>query len=451
MSFETDKQTLDDLNLLGKYKHNSVYSQYTGTVTRGGERKLESMFLHPLTDATSINNRSQVFRYFSSHDFGFPFGKEEFDTVEQYINSATGNRSLMNMLQLLRSKGMYYLSRDVEFDIIRNRILTSMSFFRKARTYFEELSVDSSCTPFQSVVDAGRSLLNAPSVVKLLSRSTEDPNILQLLLLDRGLRCVCHRNFKSVIDLLQEIDVNVVVGRVAREKGFCFADAFDEGEVLVSVKGLHHPCIDGAISNDLEITANKNVFFLTGANMAGKSTLMKSFGISVYLAHMGFPIAASKMQFRIQDGMYTSINVPDNINLGYSHFYAEVLRVKNVAIEISKDKRLIVIFDELFKGTNVKDAFDATLAVTEAIAERRNCSFMVSTHIIEVGEELGKRCNNVTFGYLPTVMRGSIPTYTYKLETGITSDKHGMIIINNEKIIETIKGEVEFSRSEMVK
>ena len=181
---------------------------------------------------------------------------------------------------------------------------------------------------------------------------------------------------------------------------------------------------------------------LVGYTNVGKSTLMKSFGIAVYLAHMGFPVAATSMQFRIQDGMYTSINVPDNINLGYSHFYAEVLRVKKVAIEVSRDKRLIVIFDELFKGTNVKDAFDATLAVTEAIAERKNCAFMVSTHIIEVGQELGKRCNNVTFEYLPTVMKGKLPTYTYKLEQGITSDKHGMIIINNEKIIEIIKGEV---------
>ena len=77
MSFETDKQTLDDLNLLGKYKNNSVYSLYVGTVTRGGERKMEDMFLHPLTDAKSINERSAVFRYFRDHDFGFPFGKDK--------------------------------------------------------------------------------------------------------------------------------------------------------------------------------------------------------------------------------------------------------------------------------------------------------------------------------------------------------------------------------------
>ena len=166
---------------------------------------------------------------------------------------------------------------------------------------------------------------------------------------------------------------------------------------------------------------------------------MKSFGIAVYMAHMGFPVAARSMEFAIQDGLYTSINVPDNINMGYSHFYAEVLRVKKVAVEVSLSKRLVVIFDELFKGTNVKDAFDATLAVTTALSKRRACSFMISTHIIEVGQELGKACDNVTFAYLPTVMKDKVPAYTYKLEEGITSDKHGMIIINNERIVEIIR------------
>lgn len=173
--------------------------------------------------------------------------------------------------------------------------------------------------------------------------------------------------------------------------------------------------------------------------MAGKSTLMKSFGIAVYMAHMGFPIAAKNMQFTVQDGMYTSINVPDNINMGYSHFYAEVLRVKKVAIEVSLSKRLVVIFDELFKGTNVKDAYDATLAVTAALAKRRTCSFMISTHIIEVGQDLAKSCNNVSFSYLPTIMKEKVPTYTYRLETGITNDKHGMIIIENEHIVDIIR------------
>ena len=175
--------------------------------------------------------------------------------------------------------------------------------------------------------------------------------------------------------------------------------------------------------------------------MAGKSTLMKSFGIAVYMAHMGFPVSAKRMLFQVQQGMYTSINVSDNLSMGYSHFYAEVLRVKKVAIEVSRNKRLVVIFDELFKGTNVKDAYDATLLVADALAERQNCSLLISTHIIEVAEELKKKRDNINYEYLPTVMKGSVPTYTYKLEPGVTRDKHGMIILQNERVIETILGE----------
>lgn len=443
MSFETDKQTLDDLNLLGKYKNNSIYSQYDKTVTRGGSRILEMMFLNPLTEAATINARSAVFRYFVEHDFEFPFTSEEFDGVEQYLGNNGGKGGFSNALQLLRAKARFYISNAEEYNLIRERVILTLSFLRKVRDYFEILSQTAHGTPFQRDAERGFTLSHDARLEKLMKHPhRENPGLKELLFFDRQLRAVCRIELDELLKLLHIVDVNVVVSNVARENHFCFAVAVERGNVLISVKGVHHPRLRGAVSNDVDIRVDKNVFFLTGANMAGKSTLMKSFGIAVYLAHMGFPVAATSMTFQVQAGMYTSINVPDNINLGYSHFYAEVLRVKKVAIEISKDKHLLVIFDELFKGTNVKDAYDATLAVTEAVAGRKNCAFMVSTHIIEVGQELGSRCSNVTFEYLPTVMEGAIPTYTYKLKQGITGDKHGMIIINNEKIIETIKGEV---------
>ncbi len=179
--------------------------------------------------------------------------------------------------------------------------------------------------------------------------------------------------------------------------------------------------------------------FLTGANMAGKSTFMKTFSIAVYLAHMGFPVPAKGMRFSIQNGMFTTINLADNLNLGLSHFYSEVSRVKKVAESVNQNDRLIVVFDELFRGTNVKDAYDATIAVADAFAGKRNCTFIISTHIIEAGEELKKLRDNIKFLYLPTVMEGNVPRYTYQVEEGITGDRHGMVIINNEKILEILK------------
>jgi DNA mismatch repair ATPase MutS len=168
--------------------------------------------------------------------------------------------------------------------------------------------------------------------------------------------------------------------------------------------------------------------------MAGKSTLMKSVGIGIYLAHMGFPVAATEMTFSVRGGLYSSINVADNIGLGYSHFYAEVVRVKQAAEAAASGKKLVLMFDELFKGTNVKDAYDGTLAVTEAFADYRDCLFIVSTHIIEVGAALAG-LHNIQFAYMPTVMEGARPRYSYRMQEGVTEDRQGMMIIKNEGIL----------------
>jgi DNA mismatch repair ATPase MutS len=267
----------------------------------------------------------------------------------------------------------------------------------------------------------------------------ENLSLLKLIRYDYLLRTVLNEEMKKLMEVIFELDVYIAVATVAKNKGFCYARALSKEKNTLTVTGLYHPKVKNAIGNSLSLHQHNNVIFLTGANMAGKSTLMKSFGISIYLAHMGFPIAAAHFEFSVKDGLYSSINVPDNLDLGYSHFYAEVLRVKTVAEEVAADKDLIVIFDELFKGTNVKDAYDATLSITEAFSENRNCFFIISTHIIEVGETLRRQCDNFRFVYLPTVMDGVITGYTYQLTEGITTDRHGMMIIENEGILDIIR------------
>ena len=154
-----------------------------------------------------------------------------------------------------------------------------------------------------------------------------------------------------------------------------------------------------AVPNSIHVTTDSNIIFLTGANMAGKSTFMKSLSIAMFLAHAGFPVAAKKMEFAVLDGVYTTINLPDNLGMGASHFYAEVLRVKKMAQELSLKKDLFIVFDELFRGTNVKDAYEATIAITTAFAKKRKSIFVISTHIIEAGDVLKEKCSNISFVY----------------------------------------------------
>lgn len=87
--------------------------------------------------------------------------------------------------------------------------------------------------------------------------------------------------------------------RIARERGFVFAEALPLGGNILEIEGMFHPLIENAIPNSIQADARAhNVVFLTGANMAGKSTFMKTFGIVVYLAHMGFPLPVNENAFQ---------------------------------------------------------------------------------------------------------------------------------------------------------
>src|SRR5690606_38717266 len=109
--------------------------------------------------------------------------------------------------------------------------------------------------------------------------------------------------------------------------------------------------------------------------------------------------------------------LPDNIALGYSHFYNEVKRVKDIASAIHKNRRMIVILDELFKGTNVKDASDACLLITSALSKIKNCLFVVSTHHVEIAEKLAP-IKNIFFNHFGYSIINEAPAYTYKLMKG---------------------------------
>ena len=78
-----------------------------------------------------------------------------------------------------------------------------------------------------------------------------------------------------------------------------------------------------------------------------------------------------------------------------------------------------------------------------------NCFFIISTHIIEVGEALKITCNNLQFKYLPTIVKNSIPNYTYKLNDGITSDRQGMMIIENEGILDLLRLAAQSKQSQV--
>ncbi len=436
MSFRIDRQTLDELNLLGKFRQGSVYHLFNQVKTRGAEQWMDDMFRHPLTDAAAINERSSIFRFFQEQRLSFPFDVQQITLMREYLDAGAGKNAPVILINTVIRKLLSGLTRDERHKKNIQGLQAAIVTIKRCAEIVDVLHPKGG--PFAARVNEIKELLDDPRLKRL-----RDIDIYQALPLrtlafyEHLLKSRLYREMENLLLFIYQLDLNIAVSSVAAKKGFSYATALPPERNILRVNELAHPCIDGAVGNSILLQEDSHVLFLTGANMAGKSTLMKSLGIGLYLGQMGFPVAAKHMEFSVREGLYSSINVADNIGLGYSHFYAEVVRVKQAAEAAASGLRLMLMFDELFKGTNVKDAYDGTLAVTEAFAEYPDCLFVVSTHIIEVGEALKGR-PNILFRFLPTIMDGVRPRYTFRLEEGITEDRQGMMIIRNEGIIELI-------------
>lgn len=438
MSFIADKQTLEDLNILGRYKSNSIHHLFDRTITTGGQQLLEQLFRHPLTDATAINERVRIFQYFGNERTALPFTREAFNTMENYLRIGGGHLPGIAWNTAL-SKIRSLLVGSEEYKLLEAGCRQTISTLQAFRNFAYRLQPDAD-TPCAEQLATIQQVFADKRLKWLKSETgTSVITLWKLIKYDHCLRNTLQKEMRDLLQIIYQFDVNIAVSAVALERGYCYPKALPPQQNRMHISGLFHPSLSKAVTNPATFSRDSNVVFLTGANMAGKSTYMKAFGVAVYLAHLGFPVAAEAMEFSVKDGIFSSINVPDDLEHGYSHFYAEVLRVKKVAEAASASRDLVVLFDELFKGTNVKDAYEATLSITEAFSANRNCFFIISTHIIEVGEALRERCSNIRFLYLPTVMQGVIPTYTYQLKEGITTDRQGMMIIENEKILDLIR------------
>jgi len=424
MLLQTDDQTIEDLRLFSRQGHAGIYNIYNRTSTHGGERILEEMFRKPLSDLEAINKRAGIIAAFALLKTPFEFSASILDSVEKYMSYAN-NHNDKKEISLSEKELVNGISAIIELfhsvrQLIGTRDFANVEGLAVERESITSLLAKPALTPVFNVKPTGKLSYAAATAYDALFRVQEKATVI------------------SVLRFVYLVDVFVSVAKVANTYNFAFPVAHPKSSAVLKLEGVYHPEVKNPVPNNLKMNHDKNVVFLTGANMAGKSTFLRALSTAVYIAHMGFPVAAKQLEFSVLDGIYTTINLPDNLGIGASHFYAEVLRVKKIAAELGSGKSLFVVFDELFRGTNVKDAHEGTVATIKAFAAKKSSMFIISSHIVEAGDEL-KQKPNIGFHYLPTLMNGNVPAYTYTLKEGITDDRHGMLIIRNEGILETLK------------
>jgi DNA mismatch repair ATPase MutS len=206
----------------------------------------------------------------------------------------------------------------------------------------------------------------------------------------------------------------------------------------INAEGLYHILLPAPVPYDIQMNIDTNFIFLTGANMAGKSTFIKAVGGAVFLAHMGMGVPAKSMELSLFDGLLSNINIVDNVFKGESYFYNEVQRIKNTILKINDGKKWLILIDELFKGTNVQDAMKCSSVVIQGLIKIQSSLFILSTHLYEIGEDL-KQYPNINFKYFETIVEADKLIFNYNLKDGISNDRLGYLILKREKVIDLLE------------
>ena len=387
MNFDLDKQTIRDLELFPEKRNDkSILSIYNRTATIGGRELLYEVFSSPVNNLDFLQNRQKEINFFVNNDCFFKFNSGQLDYIEWYLRNQRvplKDNIIDATVDSVRNK----LKPDSDYRTISEGILHIVRLLNKLELFIEEARLFPIPSTLDKDLEKIDNFIDSKSLKKVMSQS-DDLSFTQINKLDYFFRVSHKILFREVLDAVYKIDILQTLCQLIRKDGFTLpnycADAKSRFEVIDAI----HPLLTDPISNSFTFDHDSNLCFITGPNMSGKSTFLKTMGVMLYLAHIGFPVPAKKLTTSLFDGLFTTINLTDNLNLGYSHFYSEVKRVKDLVIKMNSERNLFIIFDELFRGTNVKDAYDASLMIISALAKIRDNFFFISTHILEVAENL---------------------------------------------------------------
>jgi len=440
MNFDIDKQTISDLGLFTNRKEEkSIFSFYNRAETKEGQELLQRLMRIPVADIELLECRKAEINFFFSNDISIHLVTRNIDFIEYYLQverSPLKNNVIDAYYDGIRNK----LSNDSDYWNISMglfhtiRLLFDLSLFvKKAKSLAlpDSLEVD---------LDQVMDFLSADVLVKSLNDppdAMEDLTFSQISFLDYFIRVTQKEPFRALLNILYKIDVLQSLAGLMKSHRLTLPEFTAESKPTLEVTGAYYPLLKNPVSNNFNLTAASRLCFITGPNMAGKSTFLKTMGLMVYLSHLGFPVPAKKLVISVFDGLFTTINLSDNLDLGFSHFYAEVRRVKEVVAKLDAHRNLVVIFDELFRGTNVKDAYDGSLSIISALARVKGSLFFISSHLLEVAENLNQR-DSISFNCFESRLIDSKPVYDFKLRSGVSKERIGMLIIEKEHIMEML-------------
>lgn len=203
-----------------------------------------------------------------------------------------------------------------------------------------------------------------------------------------------------------------------------------DAHITFQGKALGHPLIAEGhkVVNDFQLHHLGDIAIITGSNMAGKSTFLRTLGINLCLAYAGASVNASNMRLSLFE-LYACIKVSDSVTDGYSYFYAEVRRLKGLLARLEQGTRfpLFFLIDEIFKGTNNYERLIGSAAYIYALAEKK-CAGVISTHDLELVKLADELPLIENYHFREKVIDGKM-AFDYKMRPGPSPTRNALKIM----------------------
>ncbi|OAV42729.1 hypothetical protein [Lewinella sp. 4G2] len=199
-----------------------------------------------------------------------------------------------------------------------------------------------------------------------------------------------------------------------------WVDAEFSTEPVLRATGLGHPLLNpaGRVTNDIDMRTDGHIHLVTGSNMAGKSTWLRTVGINLVLAQAGAPVCARHLRQRPLQ-VWTSMRTQDDLSESTSSFYAELKRLQAIIKSVAdREQHVFFLLDEILKGTNSRDRHTGSRALIRQLI-RDSGAGIIATHDLELAaleNEPGSRVENYA---MEVQTRGDDLVFDYKLHPGV--------------------------------
>lgn len=236
-------------------------------------------------------------------------------------------------------------------------------------------------------------------------------------------------------DIVGKMDAFSSLGNFCYNNPDFVFPVIEKENFIFSAKNIGHPLIakDICVKNNIGINGWKQISIVTGANMSGKSTLLRTIGTNYILAMTGCPVCAEEFIFTPVE-IHTSMRTNDSLAKKESYFYAELKRLKEIIDELEKGKSKFILLDEILKGTNSNDKRTGSMALINQLV-KYNTIAMVATHDQVLGELRNEYPDNVTNRCFEISIVNDKMHIDYKIRDGVCQNLNATYLMKNMGII----------------